>query len=538
MKSGTRIWIDRSVGVKLAVFTVVAAIGLGAVGYAGLSAVSDMKSQVSWQNQTWKSRLSWEQGLTGIETMLENLREGELADDEEATDVSAPWQVDYAKAVTDTTTGVLYVTGVIKSDPRVPADAVRGVEAVEEALKTYVTDGDAAVAAVQDGDRKQIKAADEAFHESGKELATAMAPITAVMNETVAGVEDDIASAAGDARTGVLLYAAIALLLLVAVAWAVRRAVIRPLRQVSDALDGMAAGDLTITAAISSKDEVGRMAQSLDRAQGAMRDAIAAVSRSATQVDDSSSQLSEVTAQITVAVEEVTAQAGAAAAVSNQISGSVQTVAAGAEEMGASIGEIARNASSAAGVAGEAVGVAAETNRAMAELSDSSVQIGKVVSTITSIAEQTNLLALNATIEAARAGDMGKGFAVVAHEVKDLAQETAEATAEITHRVAAIQAKAEEAVEAIARISGIINRINDYQGTIASAVEQQSATTAEINRSMTQAATGTTEIAASVDSVATAARQTGASVAQAQASADELAALSGELRQLVDRFRV
>ena len=115
---------------------------------------------------------------------------------------------------------------------------------------------------------------------------------------------------------------------------------------------------------------------------------------------------------------------------------------------------------------------------------------------ITSIAEQTNLLALNATIEAARAGEAGKGFAVVATEVKDLAQETARATEDISRRVEAIQADTSGAVAAIEEITSVIARISDFQTTIASAVEEQTATTAEMSRSVTEAATGTGEIAA------------------------------------------
>jgi methyl-accepting chemotaxis protein len=152
--------------------------------------------------------------------------------------------------------------------------------------------------------------------------------------------------------------------------------------------------------------------------------------------------------------------------------------------------------------------VAETTNATVGKLGDSSIEIGNVIKVITSIAEQTNLLALNATIEAARAGEAGKGFAVVANEVKDLARETAKATEDIGRRVEAIQADTREAVDAIAEISSVIARINDYQTTIASAVEEQTATTNEMSRNVAEAAMGSTEIAQNIVGVATAAQTT------------------------------
>ncbi|MCW2566129.1 MAG: chemotaxis sensory transducer, partial [Mycobacterium sp.] len=170
-------------------------------------------------------------------------------------------------------------------------------------------------------------------------------------------------------------------------------------------------------------------------------------------------------------------------------------------------------------------------------MTQSSTEIADVVKLITSIAEQTNLLALNATIEAARAGEAGKGFAVVATEVKELAQETARATEDIARRVQAIQGDTAGAVEAIAEISTIIGRINDYQLTIASAVEEQSATTNEMNRNVAEAATGAEEIAQNITGVASAAEVTTEGVAQSQQAVGELARMSSELQSAVSRFR-
>jgi methyl-accepting chemotaxis protein len=318
----------------------------------------------------------------------------------------------------------------------------------------------------------------------------------------------------------------------------VARTITRPLRVVGRALDAMADGDLTVEAQWDAKDEVGRMAASFGRAQAATREAVQALATNASALTTVSQGLAGASGQIGASAHEASSQATIVAAAAEQVSANVQTVSAGAEEMGASIREIAHNANEAAKVAAQAVEVAAATTGTVSKLGESSTEIADVVKVITSIAEQTNLLALNATIEAARAGDAGKGFAVVATEVKELAQETARATEDISRRVEAIQGDTAGAVEAIAEISAIIGRINDYQLTIASAVEEQSATTNEMNRNVAEAATGAGEIAQNITGVATATGSTLGSVTEAQAASEGLAQMSGELQELVRRFRV
>jgi methyl-accepting chemotaxis protein len=187
-------------------------------------------------------------------------------------------------------------------------------------------------------------------------------------------------------------------------------------------------------------------------------------------------------------------------------------------------------------VATRAVAAAETTTATVAKLGDSSAEIGNVVKVITSIAEQTNLLALNATIEAARAGEAGKGFAVVANEVKELAQETAKATEDIARRVQAIQGDTSAAVTAITEISEIVAQISDRQSTIASAVEEQTATTHEMSRSVGEAASGTGQIADNITGVSTAAESTTQALTQTRTAVDELSRMAADLRSTVARF--
>jgi methyl-accepting chemotaxis protein len=257
------------------------------------------------------------------------------------------------------------------------------------------------------------------------------------------------------------------------------------------------------------------------------------MSDTARMLTTSSEEMQAISQSMSSNATETAAQANAVSAAAEQVSLNIQTVATGAQEMTAGNREISKNAGEAARVATAAVKAAENTNATITKLGESGAEIGKVIKVITSIAQQTNLLALNATIEAARAGEAGKGFAVVANEVKELAKETAKATEEISRKIEAIQSDTQSAVKAIGDIGAIINQINDIQNTIASSVEEQTATANEISRNVADAARGSTEIAKNITGVAQAASSTNKGALNCEKSASDLLKVAEELQALV-----
>jgi methyl-accepting chemotaxis protein len=295
-------------------------------------------------------------------------------------------------------------------------------------------------------------------------------------------------------------------------------------------VNAAAKGDLTQEITVKGDDAVGQMGEGLSQFFKDLRKIVTEIADTAKTLTGSSENLTSVSQTMAGNAEETSVQANVVSSASEEISRNVQTVAIGTEEMSSSIKEIAQNANEAAKVAKSAVDVAENTNKTMAKLGVSSAEIGQVVKVITSIAEQTNLLALNATIEAARAGEAGKGFAVVANEV-------AKATEEISQKIEAIQTDTQSSVDAIGEITMVVNKINDISNTIASAVEEQTATTSKIGRNVEETAKGSTEITQNISGVAQAAQETSSGVGQTQAAATELSGMATNLEKLVGQFK-
>ena len=339
-------------------------------------------------------------------------------------------------------------------------------------------------------------------------------------------------------RADLIVAALITEAVAVLVVWWATNSITRPLVKAVRVLDRIAQGDLTAHLHVANRDEVGRLATAINTTSTVLSEALGRVGVDASRLALSAHQIDEVSNRLSMRAASTSEQAEAVTEAATSVSDSTQIAAESIDSMTAAIREIAVHVGDAKHVAGQAVRAAQATNTTVARLGDSSAEIGNVVKVITAIAEQTNLLALNATIEAARAGDAGKGFAVVAGEVKDLAQETARATEDIAKRVAAIQSDTSNATAEISGIGSIIGQIDQYQQTVAAALEEQTATAERICTSVAEVAGRAAEISTRISSLSSSTLETSEEVQTVRRSAGELNDMAGRLAQLVAHYRV
>ena len=369
-----------------------------------------------------------------------------------------------------------------------------------------------------------------------------------------------------NSRNIVIILTAVAVVLGILIAFFITLSMTKPISEIVEIVEAIAEGDLTRESKLTTKDEMGKLGQSLNISLRKLRavlgetlDSSNMLAQSAIQMNDTSSNMleqatesSERSTTVAAAGEELSSNIGTMAATAEQLSGSAQSVASAVEEMSASINEVAHNCAKESEIAGQANREAESARKVMSELGTSANEISKIVEIINNIAAQTNLLALNATIEAASAGEAGKGFAVVANEVKDLARQSAQATEQISKQIEEMQSKTHTSIDTINSITEIIEEVSSIAVTIASAVEEQSVTTNEISSSLGQvseainqlamniqhAASGANEVSENIQQVSHSAQESVEGANNTSSAAYELTQIAEKLREQVSQFKV
>ncbi|MDO5697959.1 MAG: methyl-accepting chemotaxis protein [Dermatophilus congolensis] len=364
--------------------------------------------------------------------------------------------------------------------------------------------------------------------------------LRAAESSNLAEVESAAVGMRGEATRAVLFEGLLLLLIFAAtigLAYLTVRSIMRSLDAIKDVLAEVGKGHLDERYEGEQTDEIGEMGRSLNATLDSVESAMVRIRGAATRLDASASGLAGVSVELRDESESSAVEADEVSVAAGRVSENVDSLATSGQQLRAAIADIAGSAERSRTITQGAVAQAEEAATTVAALEETGERIGDVLKVVAAISEQTNLLALNATIEAARAGEAGKGFAVVASEVKDLAQETTNATEDIARRVEQLRGDTRAATTRIREVGQTVSEMEAIGATIAAAVEQQQATTVEIANHVTNAASETRAIAGRITHVADTSRRAKTTAADANSSAESLSGLAHELNDIVDQFR-
>ncbi len=366
-----------------------------------------------------------------------------------------------------------------------------------------------------------------------------------LMKETEDYLSKDIITLANalksNARTTLVTTSTIALALLISIlltSFIVARGISKALKFTTEMLKDISEGDGDLTARLPvvSKDEVGQLSRWFNVFIEKLQKIIQNITDNSSSLRGSSNNLSDLSKDMTSTAESMSSKSETILTASKEMSANmisiaaameeatinVNMVATASEEMSATVNEIEINTETARTTTETAVKETRKASGNVKELGIEVQDIDKITAIISEISDQTNLLALNATIEAARAGDAGKGFAVVAGEIKELANQTVEATKSIREKIDGIEKKTENTVSIISEVSKIIEEVNQIVRTIAAAVSEQTTVSDEIAKNISDASTGISEVNENVALSSVAAEKITQSIFQSNESSQEI----------------
>lgn len=301
-------------------------------------------------------------------------------------------------------------------------------------------------------------------------------------------------------------------------------------------VSGAAKGNLKSRCHIDSGNIMGQVAQGINLLLDGLSAAISNISMDSEKISKSSQQLSELGESFQSTALSTKDKAQSAADTAARIKNDLNQAAQSSHDMASSIAEVSSNTQTASRISRDAVTLAKESSDIIEELGQQSQEISEVIKVINAIAGQTNLLALNASIESARAGESGRGFAVVANEVKELANQTSRATEDIRLKIEGIQESSGESIAAIRKISSIIDSINEISGTIATAVEEQRATTDQMAQLLANVEGGSEAILNVITEVVEVANRTSDSSQDTLKAAQDLQSLATHIQSNISHY--